>query len=196
MQIRIVPLSEALERRRRLRNPDNAVPDHGIDLPVVIATNDQMEIAQLKILDLKDALVASEKQSDARRQRIIHLESRLEQLTGNRIITVANIQAVVASAYGITVEDINSSCQKKEFSDPRHIAMYLAKTLTTHPAVALGRMFGDRDSTTVRHGFKKVERERLTDVDLDEKLRRLEQRFIAQTRTEDASCNSPPITAQ
>jgi chromosomal replication initiation ATPase DnaA len=194
MQIRIVPLSEALERRRRLRNPDNAVPDHGIDLPVVVAISDEMEIAQLKIRDLESALAAAEKESDARRQRIIYLESRLEKLSGNRSISVANIQAVVAAAHSITVEDINSSCQKKEFADPRHLAMYLAKTLTVHSAATLGRMFGDRDATTVLHGFHKIERLRPKNWELDEKLRRLEQRFISQT--EGAPCNSAPITAQ
>jgi chromosomal replication initiator protein len=187
MQIRIVPLSEALARRRRLRNPENAVPDNGIDLPVVVAVSDEMEIAQLKIRDLEEALANAEKQSDARRQRIIHLESRVEKLTGNRTVSVSNIIAVVAAAHGITVDDINSSCQKRDFADPRHIAMYLAKNLTVHSAVALGRMFGDRDATTVLHGFHKVERLRLEDSELDEKLRRFEQRFAAPAKVEDAT---------
>jgi chromosomal replication initiator protein len=187
MQIRIVPLSEALARRRRLRNPENAVPDNGIDLPVVVAVSDEMEIAQLKIRDLEDALAAAEKQSDARRQRIIHLEARIEKLTGDRTVSVSNIQAVVAAAHGITVADINSSCQKRELADPRHIAMYLAKNLTVQSAATLARMFGDRDATTVLHGFHKVERLRLEDSELDEKLRRFEQRFAAPAKVEDAT---------
>ena len=185
MEIRIVPLSEALERRRRLRTPDNAVPDKGIDLPVVIAVSDKMEIAQLKIKDLEDALVKAEKQSEARRQKIIHLESRLEKLTGERAISASNIVECVASAYGITVADIYSNCQRREFADPRHVAMYLAKTLTNHSAVTLGRLFG-RDATSVLHGWHKIDKRRLTDSALDIKLRHIEQRFAAPAKIEAA----------
>jgi hypothetical protein len=193
MEIRIVPLSEALERRRRLRTPDNAVPDKGIDLPVVIAVSDKMEIAQLKIKDLEDALVKAEKQSETRRQRIIHLESRLEKLTGERSISASNIVECVATAYGITVADIYSNCQRKEFADPRHVAMYLAKTLTNHSALSLGRIFG-RDATSVLHGLHKIERQRLTDSALDIKLRHIEQRFAAP-KIEAAPCSSPQTAA-
>ena len=195
MEIRIVPLSEALERRRRLRTPDNAVPDRGIDLPVVIAVSDKMEIAQLKIKELEEALVKSEKQSETRRQKIIHLESRLEKLTGDRAVSVANILECVAAAYCVSVADIYSNCQKKEFADPRHVAMYLAKTLTIHSAVTLCRMFG-RDGTSILHGWHKVEHRRLTDTALDIKLRHIEQRFVSPTKIEAAPCNSPQTVAQ
>jgi chromosomal replication initiator protein len=39
---------------------------------------------------------------------------------------------------------------------PRHIAMYLAKTMTTRSLPDIGRRFGGRDHSTVIHAVSKI----------------------------------------
>ena len=42
---------------------------------------------------------------------------------------------------------------------PRQIAMYLCRTMTDTPLEQIGRYFGNRDHTTILHGYRKVNKE-------------------------------------
>lgn len=73
-----------------------------------------------------------------------------------RRITVDDIQKSVASYFTITVDDLISKRRTKAVVRPRHIAMYLAKTLTTRSLPDIGRRFGGRDHSTVIHAVNKI----------------------------------------
>jgi chromosomal replication initiator protein len=45
----------------------------------------------------------------------------------------------------------------RHLARPRQIAMYLAYELTPKSLPQIGRLFGDRDHTTVLHGYRTVE---------------------------------------
>lgn len=77
-------------------------------------------------------------------------------LNSERRLTVDDIQKAVASHYGVTPADICSKRRTQSVVRPRHVAMYLAKTMTTRSLPDIGRRFGGRDHSTVIHAVNKV----------------------------------------
>lgn len=69
------------------------------------------------------------------------------------------IVLAVAREYGISEVDIYSTRRERKVLRPRHLAMYLAKTLTLRSLPEIGRRMGGRDHTTVLHAVRKIERE-------------------------------------
>jgi chromosomal replication initiator protein len=71
-------------------------------------------------------------------------------------VTVDEIQKAVSGYFDLSVEDIVSKRRTKTVVRPRHIAMYLAKTMTTRSLPDIGRRFGGRDHSTVIHAVTKI----------------------------------------
>lgn len=79
---------------------------------------------------------------------------------------VEAIIVIVAKHYSTTRVDIKSARRNADVVLPRHVAMYLAKTVTLKSFPELGRRFGNRDHTTVLHAVRKIGRLIKTDADL------------------------------
>ncbi|MEA1940808.1 MAG: chromosomal replication initiator protein DnaA [Pseudomonadota bacterium] len=77
-------------------------------------------------------------------------------LNAEKRLTVDDIQKAVAGHYGVTPADICSKRRTQSVVRPRHVAMYLAKTMTTRSLPDIGRRFGNRDHSTVIHAVNKV----------------------------------------
>lgn len=73
-----------------------------------------------------------------------------------RLMTIEQIQKVVAGYYKIRVSDILSSKRDRKITLPRHVAMAMAKELTSNSLPSIGDSFGGRDHTTVIHACKKI----------------------------------------
>ncbi|MDX2164181.1 MAG: chromosomal replication initiator protein DnaA [Gammaproteobacteria bacterium] len=73
-----------------------------------------------------------------------------------RMVTIENIQKVVAEYYKIKVSDLLSKRRSRSITRPRQVAMALAKELTTHSLPEIGEAFGGRDHTTVLHATRAV----------------------------------------
>ena len=73
-----------------------------------------------------------------------------------RLMTIEQIQKTVAEYYKIRVSDILSSKRDRKITLPRHVAMAMAKDLTSHSLPSIGDAFGGRDHTTVLHACKKI----------------------------------------
>ena len=74
-----------------------------------------------------------------------------------RRITVDDIQKATAEHYGLKQQDLLCERRTRAVARPRHVAMYLAKSLTTRSYPDIGRRFGGRDHTTVLHAVKRIE---------------------------------------
>lgn len=72
-------------------------------------------------------------------------------------IPVAFIIAQVSARTGISVNDILSQRRSAEYVHARHIAIYLAKVMTTRSLPEIGRRFGGRDHTTILHAARKIQ---------------------------------------
>jgi len=85
------------------------------------------------------------------------------------VVTIQQIQKLVASTYKLTIEELISKNNARQISHPRQVAMYLCKNLTKHSYPEIGRAFGGKHHTTVMHSVEKIE----TLVSTDETLQRL-----------------------
>ena len=86
----------------------------------------------------------------------------------DKLVTVDNIQKVVAEYYRIKVSDLKSKNRSRSIERPRQVSMALAKELTNRSLPEIGKSFGDRDHTTVLHACRKVVELRETEPDIQE----------------------------
>jgi len=83
-----------------------------------------------------------------------------------RLISIDNIQRVVAEYYKIKHADMLSKRRTRTVARPRQMAMCLSKDLTNHSLPEIGDAFGGRDHTTVLHACRKIGelKERIPDI--------------------------------
>lgn len=71
-------------------------------------------------------------------------------------LTVLHIKEEVAAHYQIPLAELDGASRKKEIAQARQVAVYLARELTELSFPSIGREFGDRDHTTIMHGYSKI----------------------------------------
>lgn len=148
----------------------------GIDLPTDVAFFIAQHI-QSNIRELEGALrrVAASARFTG---KPINLELAREALRDllvlqDKLVTISNIQKVVAEYYKIRVADLLSPRRSRSITRPRQLAMALAKQLTTHSLPEIGNAFGGRDHTTVLHATRKVVELRDSDIRINEDFNNL-----------------------
>jgi hypothetical protein len=147
--------AKASALRYKLRNPPNAVPDHGINMrngrPVPY--------------------------SESARPYSPGAEYRNPQwdYVVVRMHPVVNIINLVAEAHGVSPYLLSSKLRYAHLVEPRQIAMWLCRKLTAHSHKDIGRRFGGRDHSTVVHAVTKIEDQRKADPEFDARL----NQFIA-----------------
>lgn len=72
-------------------------------------------------------------------------------------LNIEQIMEVVASHYGVQVDEITSKSRAARFVLPRQICMYLAKQLTRFSLQDIGFKLGGRDHATVIYSVKKLD---------------------------------------
>mgnify|MGYP003671893996 CR=1 FL=1 len=90
-----------------------------------------------------------------------------------RLVTIDNIQKVVAEYYKIKLSDLLSKKRTRSLARPRQLAMSLAKELTNHSLPEIGDAFGGRDHTTVLHACRKIQELEASNSDIREDLKNL-----------------------
>jgi chromosomal replication initiator protein len=71
-------------------------------------------------------------------------------------VTVERVIEKVAGYYRLSVEAMCSSSRSRTVAYPRQVAMYLARSETDASFPQIGTQLGNRDHTTVMHGFEKI----------------------------------------
>ena len=101
------------------------------------------------------------------------LKTIAEQNT--RIITVEDVQRVVANHFSLTPTDLRARSNSRRIAEPRQIAMYLARVLTKHSLPQIGKAFGGKHHTTVLHSIRKIENLSKEDPGMKALLKRLQE---------------------
>lgn len=91
----------------------------------------------------------------------------------DRLVSIDNIQRVVAEYYKIKISDLHSKRRSRSVARPRQVAMHLAKELTNHSLPEIGDAFGGRDHTTVLHACRKIKELLDSDADIREDVKNL-----------------------
>ena len=99
-------------------------------------------------------------------------------LISERQVSIDEVLSTVASQFGLKVSDIKGSRKTREVSQPRQVAMYLARRLTRCSFPEIGRFFGGKDHSTVVKGVKKIEGLLKDHPDLAEKVRSTERLLV------------------
>jgi chromosomal replication initiator protein len=73
-----------------------------------------------------------------------------------RRVSPQMILDTVAASYGFSVESIIGPSRTRPLVTARQVAMYLTRELTDYSYPAIGRVFGNRDHTTVIHAVDKI----------------------------------------
>lgn len=73
------------------------------------------------------------------------------------LLRIDECARAAADAANVSIEDIFSPSRKSEFTWPRFMAYWLARVVTKHGAVTIGRRFGDRDHSTILGGIRRHE---------------------------------------
>ncbi|MDR0854213.1 MAG: chromosomal replication initiator protein DnaA [Clostridiales Family XIII bacterium] len=87
-----------------------------------------------------------------------------------------DIKKVVASYFNISVDAIDSAERTRAIAQPRQIAMYLCRTLTSLSFPKIGKAFG-KDSTTVIHAYNKIKDEVNGNENLKEIIDRIAEKI-------------------
>ncbi len=74
----------------------------------------------------------------------------------NSMITVHEVQRSVANYFDVRQADLSGRRRTTQVVQPRQIAMYLARELTSTSLKDIGQAFGGRDHGTVIHACKKI----------------------------------------
>ncbi len=105
---------------------------------------------------------------------------------GSRVIRLADIEKAICDTFGLEPESLQSSRKAKSVSQPRMLAMWLARKYTRAALSEIGQYFGRRSHSTVVSAQKRVDRWIADDAKLDlaeqsrtisDAIRQLEQRI-------------------
>lgn len=73
------------------------------------------------------------------------------------MITIASIQRAICSRQHIGMSAMKGPRGPLKIVRARHAAMYIARRLTPHSLTVIGRHFGNRDHSTVWHGYRRAQ---------------------------------------
>ena len=105
---------------------------------------------------------------------VLHDLLRMSQ----RQVTLDDIQMACAQYFDLSMADLKPKRRLRNIARPRQVAMYLAKTMTSHSLPQIGRAIGDRDHTTVMHAVKTIEELCETDSKLEHDIRQVKQALL------------------
>ena len=94
-------------------------------------------------------------------------------------VTVDRILDRVSKKTGVSIEDIKSKKRQKSIAYARHTAIYLIRQLTDMSLVAIARVIGDRNHTTIMSSLDVIENELKTNPsfenDISELIREIKE---------------------
>lgn len=93
--------------------------------------------------------------------------------TGQKVITVEQIQKAVEEEYGVAHADLVGSKRNKELMEPRHVAIWLTRELTDDTLADIGKKFGGRTHATIKHSIGVIDEMSKTNRVLHDRLERI-----------------------
>ena len=89
----------------------------------------------------------------ARAEDLLH--AQIEQEIASRNVSPETIQRTVAAHFGITIADLLGEKRTRNVAEPRMVAMYLCRELTTCSSNEIGAAFG-KNHATILYAEKKI----------------------------------------
>jgi chromosomal replication initiator protein len=81
--------------------------------------------------------------------------------------TIRDITRAVAACYGVAAAElVTGRCGRGRLAQARMLVCWMARRLTRHSMVVIGRCFGRRDHSTVAHAIRRIDALMLVDAAL------------------------------
>ena len=146
--------------------------------------SDQLADKNQWLANIQQELSETRKQLAEKTAELSAALERLEQEQENpptyRTPSIRWIKQLIAETYSVPVFDLDSIRRHKDIMTPRQLAIYLARNHTPLSMTKLGRVFGNRDHTTIRHAIERMTKRRLTDPAFDQHVSELEAKIKAE----------------
>ncbi|MBP7569867.1 MAG: chromosomal replication initiator protein DnaA [Acidobacteria bacterium] len=139
----------------------------GVPLPDSVALYMAGKI-QSNIRELEGSLIRLIAYASLTRQDIdIHLAQEVlkDVVRPQEAVTIEMIQKHVADFFHIRTNDLKQRNNSKSIAQPRQIAMYICRQITSKSLPEIGRAFGGKHHTTVMHSVDTVEEKMRKDRD-------------------------------
>ena len=94
-------------------------------------------------------------------------------ISTDHLVSLQSIQNCVCNAFAITRNELLSNTRIRTIAVARQVAMYLSKDLTGYSYAEIGKVFGNRDHSTVVHAVKNVRRKMSTDINFNNSIKDL-----------------------
>lgn len=120
-------------------------------------------IKQVQHIDLDTAMEAVQNEIDVKEAKT--------KLSESKIISV------VADYYNLSPYQLTGRARPSQVTLPRHIAMYLIRSMLDVSYAKIGQTFGGKDHSTVINGVEKVEKALKTDTALQSAISELKKRL-------------------
>jgi len=169
-----------LRHKAKLDHLESTIPEDVIQFIAehVRSSVRELEGSIIKLLayaSLKHRPISVDLARDALRDKIRQTPETSGATSGVGL-TVAAIQHLVATEWGVTSDGLKSKTRTKALTTPRQVAMHLARELLGVQLVEIGNAFGGRDHSTVIHSLERV----ATDMGADPAFRGRVERLRAQ----------------
>jgi hypothetical protein len=160
------------ERHERLMRM-GIIPDRSAEASYQ-APAEQVVATQLQAPDRPEQQAPATNRKERAAQTITESEQP-DPLRGFSPLAFAVIKRCICKHYGITRDELVGVNRTDRLVRPRHMAMYLMREIIGQKASfpAIGRQLGNRDHTTVLHGYRSVASRLEADASFAEKVRAL-----------------------
>jgi chromosomal replication initiator protein len=132
----------------------------GLDLPHDVAMYLAESIpSNVRILEgalTKLAVQASLEGTGITRPLAVTIVEKYYRMVGQAKPSFEQILEAVAKHYKIPVNEIKGTSRKAPVAHARHVAVYVTRTITGDSWKHIGALFGNRDHTSMMHGYKKI----------------------------------------
>jgi chromosomal replication initiator protein len=151
--------------RKKMQTLNVKLDDSVLDF---IATNIRTNVRRLEGALMRVASFASLSGKQVNAEAVEHLLKDILQEEARRVVTIDQIQKLVAEHFDVRIADMTSKRRPANIAFPRQIAMFLAREMTKASLAEIGEAFGGRDHGTVLHAHRLV-REK---IGVEDKIRR------------------------
>jgi chromosomal replication initiator protein len=106
------------------------------------------------------------------------VESTLRHLQKTTLFSPPSIDLiidVICEYYNLKNIDLFSTNREKRFAYPRQIAMYLLREIGNISLVQIGRSLGNRDHSTIHHGWRKMDKGMSIDKEIGRDISNLKE---------------------
>ena len=146
------------------------------DVQMYIAENSSSNIRELKGALSSIVFTFEYKTQDWRTITKEQVEGILQDtFTGGKRLTVTDIQKEVADFYKVNVQDIIGPKRSRPIAHARQVAIYLSQKMLGLTQSDLGKLFGNRDHSTIMYSVSTVEAQRKESWEFKDELDLIQQ---------------------